>query len=138
MALAAAVVFAISHALPAYNDGSGFDCFRVTLRVLVGGGSNSLSGGGFYYAGFAFANILFAVLVVALCVTKKWRTARTVVALIILLQVLSWPIVNASASPPTLRDVKIGYYLWLIAYGLLVVAHVWKEPGARVDPIPVT
>lgn len=27
-----------------------------------------------------------------------------------------------------IADIKMGYFLWLIAYGLLVAAHLWKEP----------
>jgi hypothetical protein len=138
MGLAAAVVFAISHALPAYADGSGFACFRLTLGVLIGRDIKFLSGGWFYYAGFGLSNLLFVVLVVALCVTRKWRTVRTLVSVVLLLHVLSWPILNACGSPPTLHDVKLGYYLWLMAYGLLVAAHLWKGPTELGDSASIT
>src|SRR5262245_48777071 len=94
--LTAAVVFVISHALPAYGDGSGFACFRVTLEMLFGRDTKFLSGGWFYYSGFALSNILFPVLVAALFLTRKNRRIRTLVSVVLLLHVLSWLILNAA------------------------------------------
>ena len=83
----------------------------------------------FYYSGFAISNIVFSVLVVALFVTRKSRKFRTVVAVIFFLHVLSWVVLHVFDQAGGLAHIKIGYYVWLMAYGLLVAAHLWKEPG---------
>src|SRR6185369_13496911 len=90
LGLAGVVVFVISHFLPAYNDGSGFACFRFCWDVLLGHDTTLFSGGWFYYSGFAISNILFIGLVVALFVTKKCRRLRSVVSVVFFLHVLSW------------------------------------------------
>jgi hypothetical protein len=33
--------------------------------------------------------------------------------------------------------IKIGFYTWLIAYGLLVAAHFWKEAAESVGSVPL-
>jgi hypothetical protein len=132
LGLAAAVIFAISHCLPAYGDGLGFACFQLCWSMLFGQeGAQFLSGGWFYYSGFAISNVLFPVLVAALFLTRKLRKVRTAVMMIFFLHVLSWLLLNAFESSHELREVKIGYYLWLASYGLLLGAHVCvcKEAG---------
>jgi hypothetical protein len=127
-ALAALVIFVVSHFLPAYNDGSGFACFTFCWKTLLGEDNNILTGGWFYYSAFAIANILFVALVTALFATKGGRKCRLVLSVLMFLQVLSWWILHLFQKPPQLADIKIGYYLWLIAYGLLAAAHLFKEP----------
>src|SRR4029079_14242112 len=119
----------ISHFLPAYNDGSGFLCFRFCWDVLLGHDTTLFSGAWFYYSGFAISNILFIGLVVAHFVTKKCPRLRSVVSVVFFLHVLSWLVFHI----PQVSEIKVGYYLWLIAYGLLVAAHLWKKPG--VEPL---
>lgn len=131
LGLAAAVVFAISHALTAYGDASGFTCFRFTASFIFDADGKFLSGSWFYYSGFALSNVLFLMLAVALFVTKKYRKARTLTSAVLFLHVLSWLIMNAAGSPPTLHEVKVGYYVWLVAYGLLVAAYLCKEPTEK-------
>jgi hypothetical protein len=134
LGLAAVVVFVISHFLPAYNDASGFLCFRFCWDVLLGHDTTLFSGAWFYYSGFAISNILFIGLVVALFVTKKCRRFRSVVCVVFFLHVLSWLVFHI----PQVSEIKVGYYLWLIAYGLLVAAHLWKKPGVEsLDSIPL-
>ena len=134
LGLAAVVVFVISHFLPAYNDGSGFLCFRFCWDVLLGHDTTLFSGAWFYYSGFAISNILFIGLVVALFVTKKCRRVRSVVSIVFFLHVLSWLVFHI----PKVSEIKIGYYLWLMAYGLLVAAHLWKKSGVEpLDSIPL-
>ena len=135
LGLAAVVVFVISHFLPAYNDGSGFLCFRFCWDVLLGHDTTLFSGAWFYYSGFAISNILFIGLVVALFVTKKCPRLRSVVSVVFFLHVLSWWVLHLLGQPPQLTDIKIGYYVWLIAYGLLVAAHFWKEPAESLVPL---
>ena len=125
LGLVAVVVFVISHLLPAYGDGSGFACFRACWNILLGHDIEIFSGGWFYYSGFAFSNILFIGLVVALFVTKKSRRLRLIVSVVFFLHVLSWLVLHIFLQqPPQITEIKIGYYVWLIAYGLLVAAHL--------------
>ena len=137
LGLAAIVVFVISHFLPAYNDGSGFACFRFCWDVLLGHDTTLFSGAWFYYSGLAICNILFIGLVVALFVTKKSRRLRSVVSVLLFLHILSWLVLHIFQQPPQITEIKIGYYLWLIAYGLLVAAHLRKEPSGSLESIPL-
>ena len=82
LGLAAAVVFVISHFLPAYGDGSGFACFQVCWKMLCGQNSRFLAGSWIYYSGFAISNILFAVLVATLFVTMKHRRLGAIVSVV--------------------------------------------------------
>ena len=131
------MVFVISHFLPAYGNGSGFACFGVCWNMLLGHDSEIFSGAWFYYSGFAISNILFVGLVVALFVTKKSRRLRTVVSVVFFLHVLSWLVLHIFQQPPQITEIQIGYYVWLIAYGVLVAAHLWKEPGESPESIPL-
>ncbi len=134
--LAAIVVFVISHFLPAYGNISGFACFRICWDTLLDH-AEILSGDWFYYSGFVIANILFIGLVVALFVTKKLRRLRSVVSIVFFLHVLSWLVLHIFPKPSGIAEIKIGYYVWLIAYGLLVAAHLWKEPAESPGTIPL-
>src|SRR5262245_17403907 len=135
--LIAVVVFVISHFLPAYGDGSGFACFGVCWNMLLGHDSEILSGGWFYYSGFAISNVLFIGLVLALFVTKKCRRLRSLVSVVCFLHVLSWLVLHVLQRPPQITEIKIGYYVWLMAYGLLVAAHLRKEPAESLGSIPL-
>jgi hypothetical protein len=137
LGLVAVVVFVISHFLPAYGDGSGFACFGVCWNMLLGHDAEILSGGWFYYSGFVISNILFIGLVVALFVTKKSRRLRLVVSVVFFLHVLSWLVLHLFQQPPHIAEIKIGYYVWLIAYGLLVAVHLWKAPDESLESIPL-
>ena len=137
LALAAVVVFVISHFLPAYGDGSGFACFRFCWSSLLGHDADILSGSWFYYSGFAISNILFIGLVVALFVTRQGHKLRLVVSVVFFLHVLSWLVLHLVEQPSRIAHIKIGYYVWLLAYGLLVGAHLWKEPGESIEAIPL-
>src|SRR5690349_9819271 len=104
LGLIAIVIFLISFFLPAYSGGSGFDCFRECWNLLLGDGFGGkyriLSGGWFYYSGFAISNILFIGLVVALFVTNKSRRPGLVVSVVCFLQVLSWFAFNIIVGKP--------------------------------------
>jgi hypothetical protein len=132
------VVFVISHFLPAYGDASGFACFEFCWKMLFGHDTEVLSGGWFYYSGLVIANILFIALVVALVVTKKCRRLRSAVSVVCFLHVLSWLVLFIIFGKPSqITEIKIGYYAWLIAYGLLVAAHLWKEPAESLGSTPL-
>jgi len=137
LGLAAVVAFAISHFLPAYGDGSGFACFGFCWNAFLGHDIDFLSGGWFYYSGFVISNILFIGLAAALFVTKKSRRLRSVVSFVFFLHVLSWWVLHVLQPPSQITEIKIGYYVWLIAYGLLVAACLWKEPAESPGSIPL-
>jgi hypothetical protein len=141
LGLAALVVFIISFFLPAFEDMSGFASFAFCWDTLLGhepsGNIRILSGGWFYYSGFVLSNVLFVGLVVASFVTKKSRRLRSVVSIVCFLQVLSWMVLFAiSGKPSQIAAVRIGYYVWLTAYGLLVTAHLWKMTPSNEAPAP--
>ncbi|MDB6041324.1 MAG: hypothetical protein JWM99_5165 [Verrucomicrobiales bacterium] len=135
--LSAIVVFVISYFLPAYGNGSGFACFGECWNMLLGHDVDILSGGWFYYAGFVISNILFVGLAAALFVTKKHRRVRSAVSVVCFLQVLSWWVLHFSQKPSQIAEIKIGYYVWLIAYALLVAANLWDEPAESLESIPL-
>jgi len=135
-ALVAVAVFAVSYFLPAYGSGSGFACFGVCWEMLLGHDTKVLSGAWFYYSGFVIANLFFIGLVVALFATTNPRRLRLAFSIVFFLHVLSWLVLNIFQHPSQLVEIKLGYYVWLCAYGLLVVAHLWKDSNGRLEPIP--
>jgi hypothetical protein len=137
LGLTALVVFIISFFLPAFEDMSGFASFAFCWDSLLGhepfGNIRILSGAWFYYSGFVMSNILFVGLVVALFVTRKIRRVRSVFSVVCFLQVLSWLVLfTISGKPSQIAAIKVGYYVWLIAFGLLVTAHLWKRMPDQV------
>jgi|ERR1051326_1402844 hypothetical protein len=134
--LAALVVFMISFFLPAFEDMSGFGSFTYCWDTFLGhepfGNVRILSGGWFYYSGFVMCNIFFVGLVAALFVTRKIRRVRSVFSVVCFLQALSWLVLFIfSGKPSQIAAIKVGYYVWLIAYGLLVTAHLRKSMSTR-------
>jgi len=137
LGLVAIVVLVISHFLPAFGNMSGFACFGYCWDTLLAPYTESHGGEWFYYSGFVISNILFIGLVVALFVTKRSRRLRSVVSVVFFLHVLSWLVLQIVPQPSQVTEIKIGYYVWLIAYGLLVAAHLWKEPAESPGSIPL-
>ena len=103
--------------------------------MLLGHDAKILTGAWFYYSGFAVSNILFPLLVVVLFITKKGRRVRAVISVVFCFHVLSWVVVHIFGKPSEIAELKIGYYVWLTAYGLLVAAHLWKEPSESLESI---
>lgn len=144
LGLAALVVFIISFFLPAFEDMSGFASFAFCWDTLLGhepfGNVRTLSGGWFYYSGFVMSNVLFVGLVAALFLTRKPGRLRSVFSLVCFLQALSWLVLFIiSEKPSQITAIKVGYYVWLLAYGLLVTAHPWKRMSnqcAAANPRP--
>ena len=144
LGLAALVVFIISFFLPAFEGMSGFASFAFCWDTLLGhepsGNIRILSGGWFYYSGFVMSNILFVGLVAALFLTRKIGRLRSVFSLVCFLQALSWLVLfTISGKPSQITAIKVGYYVWLIAYGLLVTAYLWKmmsNQGAAANRRP--
>jgi hypothetical protein len=134
---AAIVLFAISQFLPAYGDILGFVCFGVCWNMLLGHDAEILSGGWFYYSGFVISNILFVGLVAALFVRKTSRGLSSVMSVILLLHVFSWLVLQIFQHPSQIAEIKMGYYVWLIAYGLLVAAHLSRLQRERFGAAPL-
>jgi hypothetical protein len=137
LGLAAGLVFAISYFLPAYGDGSGLACFAECWNTLLGHNVDIPSSGWFYYSGFVACNILFIGLVAALVATKQHRRVRLMVSIVCFLQVLSWWLLHFCQQPSQVAEIKIGYYLWLIAYAVLVAANLCPEPAGSLESIPL-
>jgi hypothetical protein len=137
LGLVAIAIFIISYLLPAFEGMSGFACFGYCWNMLLGHDGAILSGGWFYYSGFVLSNILFIGLAVALFVTTKSRRLRSVLSIVCFLQVLSWLVLfTISGKPSQIAAIKIGYYVWLTAYALLVAAHLWKMTPSNEAPAP--
>jgi hypothetical protein len=135
LGLVAIAAFIISYLLPAFEDMSGFACFGYSWNMLLGHESDILSGIWFYYSGFVICNILFIGLIVALFVMKKSRRLASIVSIVCFSQVLSWLVAFAiSGKTSQIAAIKIGYYVWLTAYGLLAAAHLWKVTTSNERP----
>lgn len=136
----AIALFLISFFLPAYSGDSGFFCFKYCWDLLLGNttvGDSFPRPGWFYYSGFALANILFIALVLCLFLTKKHRELRLIISVVCFFQVTSWFALNiVFGKPSQITEFNVGYYAWLIAYGLLVVAHLLKTlpPNKFAEP----
>jgi hypothetical protein len=129
--LAALVVFVLSHLLPAYvpyHAMSGWQCHLMCWEELISGDLiDRFSGWWFYFSGFVITNLIFIGLAVALLKTRRHDRIRSVLSIVVCLHVVSWWVVNL-VFPSEPSSIKVGYYVWLIAFALLVVAHLWKEP----------
>jgi len=124
--LTAVSLFAVSHLLPAYDTLPGFSCFQMCWRTML-----ELDNAWFYYSGFVFSNIMFSILVVALFVSKTGWRVRSIASFIILLHITSWSVLHLWGG---LSDIKIGYYVWLAAYALLFIAHLFKDTNNPMEP----
>jgi hypothetical protein len=139
LGLAALLVFVISFFLPAFEGMSGFASFAFCWDTLLGheafGNVRIFSGGWFYYSGFVLSNVLFVGLVAALFLTGKRGRVRSVFSVVCFLQALSWLVLFIlSGNPSQITAIKVGYYVWLIAHGLLVMAHLLVgRDGAQSD-----
>lgn len=114
-------VFAVSFALPAYHELSGWACFRVCLDGVMSIDPDDL-GFGLYAPAFVVANLVFvAVALLGLirprAVSRGWEWAGGLATG----QVLSWPILNLVRADGDFAGIGPGYYLWLVAFLSLVV-----------------
>ena len=107
-------IFVISHLLPAYGSSSGFECFRACGGALVDFKPDELLGW-LYYGGFAVSNVLFVALVPFVFFQKQFPKTIQFLIVVLTLHVISWFPMGLETD----RTIKIGYYLWLLAYLLL-------------------
>jgi hypothetical protein len=87
--------------------------------------------GWFYYSGFVLSNIMLPILVVGLFVGHRGWRFRSTVSFVMLLHTASCSVLE---SPGSSSSIKIGYYLWLGAYGLLYFAYRSYPDGAMLRP----
>jgi hypothetical protein len=127
--------FALSFFLPSFETNpssalSGFACLRICLSVFLhsGDGKNAPVGAWFYYSGFVAANFIFVLLFGATLFSNAYAGLRCWMSSIILLQVLSWLVVNVV----TMEDgdhfsLKVGYFIWLLAFISLLCAQICRR-----------
>jgi hypothetical protein len=93
-----------------------------------------------YYFGFVVANAAFVVLFLARLLWTKHASLRRWASMIVTLQVLSWLVLNLiSAAQGHSFEVKVGYFVWLASFAMLLCDHLMKEslPNQSPDPAPV-
>jgi hypothetical protein len=139
VAIAAALLFGLSFALPADGTMSGIACLGVCWGVLANLGENHdvPLGGWCYYSAFVLANVLFVVLFWALLFWSAQLRLRLWIAIVSTLQVLSWLVVNLFALRNGDRfDLGIGYFIWLLSFVLLLAVHLVRPgtPNQSTDP----
>jgi hypothetical protein len=126
MAASAGALFAVSFFLPSFGELSGIACLAFCWNVLVNyGQEHDLSlGAWLYYSGFVLANALFIALLAAVLFCAARSALRRWAAALAALQVVSWFFVNLVAKWNGDRfNVEIGYFAWLLSFGLLFAAH---------------
>jgi hypothetical protein len=138
LGLAAIVAFVISFFLPAYGKASGFACFGTCWDMLWESARTGIDTDGWfpklYYSGFVISNILFIGLSAALVITQKRRKLSSVLSVMVCLHVLSWVVLSISSGKSSqVAEIKIGYYVWLMAYALLVAANLRAPAAARKE-----
>jgi hypothetical protein len=93
-------------------------------------GTSPTLGSWLCYSGFVAANLIFVAVWVAGYVSAALAGPRRWASAIILIQVLSWLIVNLVTMEKGDRFcLEIGYFTWLLSFGLLSIAQV-------LHPIP--
>ena len=126
--LAAIVVFAISHFLPAFGGDRGYACFQECWKTMTKHDMTNVAGW-LYYSGFVLSSVTFVVLASALFLTRTGRYFRLFVSVFILLHTITWFFVNIKG----LSNIEVGYYVWLTAYVVLFAAHLTKESNKSVE-----
>jgi len=103
----------------------------LALEIILWGGLQ------FYVRSTMMANGLLAAILMVGFLAASHRKARFWVSAFMLIQVLSWPVVNWASISPVIHGVLgIGYFLWLFAFALLFVvsATMFKLPNQSPDP----
>ncbi len=117
----------MSYFMPAMDTSSGFSCLDDCWRVMTkSDAGHTLSlGAWLYYSGFVAANAVFVLLFGCKLFIPGYSRIRSGLAAASLMQVFSWIIVNlAGVWRGEEYAVRIGYFLWLLSFVLLFLAHV--------------
>lgn len=117
------VLFIISLWLPALENSSGRECARVVLEILFKFDLKDFWGW-LYYSPFNVTNLTLLVLPVLAftpCLNRFYRATRWLVGACFLhtLSWLLWGLWNGG-----IRELKAGYYLWLLAVGVLLASCI--------------
>ena len=127
--LIAGALFALSFFLPAYAGATGFGCFRFCLELIPKFPSESLLRW-LYYSAFVLTNLAFVVILALDVARAASHKTRLVVSVIAFLHVLSW--LSVTLSEGDFHSLQIGYFLWLLAYALLLASQLVaaRKPAA--------
>jgi hypothetical protein len=119
----ALVLFGISLWLPAFDSCSGWECAKIVWGCLVNFELKDIWGW-LYYSPFHVTNFTLLVLPI-LAFTPlgdRFRLAARWLAGGCFLHTLSWFVwVLCNGG---IRDLKVGYYLWLLAVGILLASCI--------------
>jgi len=100
---------------------AGFECFQFCWGGIFKLNSDGI-GAWIYFSSFVLDNLLFPILIASLFMKSRFMWLTRLLAVAAMLHVLSWlvlEIVSRGVGPDF--SIKIGYFVWLAAYILLVV-----------------
>lgn len=119
--LVAGAVFAVSFFLPAYADSTGLECFNFCLGLIRKFPTESPLKW-LYYSAFFPTNLAFITLFTLGFSRPSFHKTRFIVSAAAFFHVLSWLLVNVRRED--IGMLKIGYFLWLASFTLLVAAQI--------------
>lgn len=119
----AGVLFGISLWLPAFGSESGWACAKLVWSYLFNFELRDI-GGWLYYSPFNVTNLALLLLPVVACTPlfDRFRLAARWLVGGCFLHSLSWLVWALCRGD--IRDLKAGYYLWLLAVGILLAACI--------------
>lgn len=124
LALAAGALFALSYFLPAYAGARGYECF-LHCWDLFGRFSADEPLRWLYYVAFVPGNLVFAAALAAgLASQPRLLRTRFILTSAALFHVLSWLLLNLIKESSETIEIQPGYYVWLLAYLLLVASQL--------------
>src|SRR5216684_6606975 len=114
LASVTAIIFAVSFLLPAYGPDNGLNCFLYCWGGLIKFPPEKW-GAWLYYGGFAVSNILFVGFLALAFTQRKFSKGAVILIAIMGLHVLSWLVLNL-VWDGWKTGLRIGYFVWLLAY----------------------
>lgn len=118
-------LFLLAHLLPAYLDLRGFKCFSHCLNILWRPADDTPVLGWLYYSGFVLTNLAFVAVWITGLVSRSYLKTRFIVSALAFFQVASWLLLNLrKESDSDSFPIQAGYYVWLLAYALLLASQV--------------
>ncbi|MFA6961538.1 MAG: hypothetical protein WC205_12355 [Opitutaceae bacterium] len=123
----AGAIFAVSFFLPAYSGSTGYACFNFCLELIPKFPTESLFKW-LYYSAFVLTNITFVVMFGLWLLRVNRLKTRFIISSVAFFHVLSWFFINIRRED--IGTLQVGYYLWLLAYALLLASQISE---ARAD-----
>ncbi len=127
--LVAGAVFITSFFLPAYSGSRGFECFDYCWSLLWKYPEESVPKW-LYYAGFVITNVAFVLVFTLRLARSRFHITGFIVSALAFFHVLSWLFVNLRRTD--IASLQVGYYLWLLAYILLLVVQISEGRKSNV------